>query len=121
MYFTIKVESKDVSRSTTQVSFEDSKSSNEEMIGFNLGILRNDINFPNWKGIDWQSLINRLTGTDVSLDEPAVRVYRNLESSHETVLRLSVFVTQLFKWPLEHIYPTPPLLYFQYGATCVGK
>ena len=27
-----------------------------------------------WKGIDWQSLFNRLTGTDVSLDEP-VRVY----------------------------------------------
>ena len=52
MYFTIKLESKDVSRSTTQVSFEDGKSSNEEMIGFNLGILRNDMNFPNWKGID---------------------------------------------------------------------
>ena len=46
------MESKDVSRSTTQVSFEDGKSSNEEMIGFNLGILRNDINFPMYPWIN---------------------------------------------------------------------
>ena len=43
---TIKSESKDVSLSTTQVSFDDGKSSNEEIIGFSLGKLRNDISLP---------------------------------------------------------------------------
>jgi len=46
MYNTIKRESKEVSRSTTQVSFDAGRSSNEEIIGFSLGTLRYDISLP---------------------------------------------------------------------------